>query len=251
MATRPVIRTVAITLLALSLGTAPAQLGLTLGISGALDAVVADAPDDPALRVAALRTSAGETITPLALTRDATGLRLSGHLPDLSGSPLLFSIIAEEAWPCRPSVSDPSARFAPTEVFVEGLGVLPPGLQPPSARETPPGHVMFVLVYADRGVHVDVACIPDEEAPGPVLRAAFTLQAGWNVLAGNVARDDDGVEVATLREATPEEHEAGRWYAPPPALVSPPQQPPRVDQAPHDRPGDDPPDLPVPPGRQD
>ena len=248
MATRPVIRTVAITLLALSLGTAPAQLGLTLGISGALDAVVADAPDDPALRVAALRTSAGETITPLALTRDATGLRLSGHLPDLSGSPLLFSIIAEEAWPCRPSVSDPSARFAPTEVFVEGLGVLPPGLQPPSARETPPGHVMFVLVYADRSVHVDVACIPDEEAPGPVLRAAFTFDAGWNVLASSAVLDD-GTEVVVLREATPEELETGRWHAPPPELVTP--QPPRVDQAPHDRPGDDPPDLPVPPGRQD
>ena len=251
MASHPVVRTVAITLVALWLGATFAQLGLTLGPTGSLDALVADAPDDPALRVAALRTSAAETVTPLALEREAAGLRLSGRLPDLSDSPLLFSITSEEAWPCRPSVSDPSARFAPTEVFVEGLGVLRPGLQPPLAGESPPGHVMLVLVYADRSVRVAAECVPGEDEPGYVLRAAFTLDEGWNVLAGSAVLDDDGSEVVTLREATAEEREAGRWYAPPPALVTPAQPPPRVDQAPQDRPGDGPPDVPAPPARQD
>ena len=250
MSFRSVVPSVILTALALWLGAATAQLGLTLGPSGSLDALVADAPDDEALRVAALRTSEGDTITALELTRDEAGLRLSGRLPDLADSALLYSITAEEAWPCPPSVSDPAARFAPTEVFVEGLGVLRPGLQPPLAGETPVGHVMLVLVYADRHVHVEVDCPRDDEPGAVALRAAFTLEQGWNVLAGSELEGDDSTRHVTLRQAEPAEVETGRWYAPPPELVTP-QAPPRIDRAPGDQRDDGPPDLPTPPGRQD
>jgi len=255
MSFRPLVPCVLLTALALSLGAATAQLGLTLGPSGSLDALVADAPDDEALRVAALRTSAGDTVTALEVTRDAAGLRVAGRLPDLADSPLLHSITTEDAWPCPPSVSDPAARFAPTEVFVERLGVLRPGLQPPAAGEAPAGYVMLVLVVADRRVHVEVDCAPHQEQGATALRAAFTLEQGWNVLASSALLGDDGAMHVRLRNADPAELEAGRWYAPPPELVTP-QPPPRLDQGPRDRaPGDPrddgPPDLPTPPGRQD
>ena len=249
MSFRSVVPSVMLTALALWLGASYAQLGLTLGPSGTLDALVADAPDDETLRVAALRTSEGDTVTALALTRDAAGLRLSGRLPDLTDSPLLLAIMAEEAWPCPPSVSDRAARFAPTDVLVEGLGALQPGLQPPLFGETPVGHVMLVLVYADRRVHVEVDCHLDAERAAPVLRAAFTLEHGWNVLASSSLRGDDGTQHVTLRQAEPWELEAGRWYAPPPSLVTP-QPPPRLDQAPRDPRDDGPPALPAPPARQ-
>jgi hypothetical protein len=250
MSFHSLVPSVVLTALALGLGAATAQLGLTLGPSGTLDALVADAPDDEALRVAALRTSMGDTVTALEVTRDAAGLRLTGRLPDLADSPLLHPITTEDAWPCPPRVSDPAARFAPTEVLVEGLGVLRPGLQPPLAGETPVGHVMLVLVFADRRVHVEVDCAPDAEGGAPVLRAAFTLEQGWNVLAGSALVGDDAAQHVTLRQAEPSELEAGRWYAPPPELVTP-LAPPRLDQAPGDRRDDGPPVPPTPPGRQD
>ena len=235
-------------LLALGLGTATAQLGVTLGTSGAIDAVIVDVSEDAAPTAARLRTERGDTIAALALRRGAHGLELRGPLPDLSASPLLLAIDAETLWPCPPTVSDPSARFSPSEVFVDGLGVLQPGLQAPLWGETPSGHVMLVLVFSDRAVRVQVTCDPGEDEPGTPLRADLTLDAGWNVLAGS-ALIEDGVALVHLRTASLDELSAARWYAPPPPHVTPPQ--PRPERAPGVEHQDAPPAPPAPPARQD
>lgn len=235
-------RIVIIALLSLLLGAALGQSGVTLGLSGAIDTDVVSVPEDATPGAATLRTERGDTITPLALEHGASGTTLRGPLPDLSGSPLLHAITAEALWPCPPTVSDPSARFTPAEVHVDALGVLQPGLQPPLWGEAPIGHVMLVLAFSDRDVHVTVRCDPAEDEPGLPLRADLKLDAGWNALAGS-SEIEDGVTVIRLRRASDAELASARWYAPPPPPVTVPQ-PPRIEREPVET-------APTPPARQD
>jgi hypothetical protein len=240
----------ALALLALWLGSASAQLGVTLGTTGAIDAVIVDAHEDATPTAATLRTERGDTISALALRHGDRGLELSGTLPDLSASPLLLAIDAEALWPCTPSVSDPNARFSPSEVFVDGLGVLQPGLQAPLWGEAPIGHVMLVLVFSDRALRVQVACDPGEDEPDMPLRADLKVDAGWNVLAGS-ALVEEGVTLIRLRTASADELAAARWYAPPPPLVSLPQPRPERPPGIQHQDQDAPPAPPASPARQD
>ena len=230
-------------LLALSLGTASAQLGVDLGPSGSIDAAIVDVPADAVPVAATLRTERRDTITALALQRGARGLEISGPLPDLSASPLLLAIDAEALWPCPPSVSDPQARFTPAEVAVDGLGVLQPGLQPPLWGDAPIGHVMLVLAFVDRDVRVQVACDPPDDEPGMPLRADLQLAAGWNVMSSS-AVVSDAVTLIRLRTAGADELAAARWYAPPVQPAPLPQHQ-RDDRAPDVRHEE------APPARQD
>jgi len=189
--------------LALLLGAALGQSGLTPGLSGFLDARVEGVPAAPAALAASLYAFDDTLIGTLPITREGDSALLRGPLPDLSGAPQLLPADADALWPCPVQVSDPSARFTPVRAMLSDLGTL--ALLVPEHPDAPlGGEAYLVLVYADAPVRIEGRCEDD------LLHVDLMLQPGWGLLASQqLGGLDEGWIV--LRNAAPIEASLAVW----------------------------------------